>query len=299
MREYICLRCNLNCGRFKTHLRNHFRRKKLCNVINYNISCDILIEKLDKNVYIEYYNELKESDSNGYSCPYCNKTYKYQSGLCKHKSNCKKKDLVLLNGDGVRPPIIQNIYNNNQTNININVNSFGKEEYDIKKITKQLNFVLGYSNFNGNKLQFKDRIDNMISNYNIIFDHLYDNPNNHNFDIVNKKNKICKIKDSDTENFIHIHFDELVEKIFNIVYKIFDLSILDFEFNNDNISLEHYKEFQEKLVARKNKYIQQYYSSSNAQEKNNIKQKLYIFYKGFQDILFNIKDKIVLKTYDF
>ena len=162
-----------------------------------------------------------------------------------------------------------------------------------------MNFVLGYSNFNGNKLQFKDRIDNMISNYNIIFDHLYDNPNNHNFDIVNKKNKICKIKDSDTENFIHIHFDELVEKIFNIVYKIFDLSILDFEFNNDNISLEHYKEFQEKLVARKNKYIQQYYSSSNAQEKNNIKQKLYIFYKGFQDILFNIKDKIVLKSYDF
>ena len=90
-----------------------------------------------------------------------------------------------------------------------------------------------------------------------------------------------------------------MEKIFNIVYKIFDLSILDFEFNNDNISLEHYKEFQEKLVARKNKYIQQYYSSSNAQEKNNIKQKLYIFYKGFQDILFNIKDKIVLKVMIF
>ena len=177
-------------------------------------------------MYIEYYNELKKSDGNGYSCPYCSKTYKYQSGLCKHKSNCKKKDLVISNGDGAQPPIIQNIYNNNQTNININVNSFGKEEYDIKKITKQLNFVLGYSNFNGNKFKFKDRIDNMISNYNIIFDHLYDNPNNHNFDIVNKKNKICKIKDSDTENFIHIHFDELVEKIFNIVYKIFDLRYL-------------------------------------------------------------------------
>ena len=139
----------------------------------------------------------------------------------------------------------------------------------------------------------------MIENYNVIFDHIYENPKNHNFNIVNKKNKICKIKDSDTENYIHIHFDELVDKIFNIVYKIFDLSIDDFEFQNDTICLEHYKEFQQKIIERKNKYIQQYYSAIDITEKNNIKHNLYIFYKGFQDILFNIKKKIINKSYDF
>ena len=311
-KEYICLRCNLNCGRFKTHLRNHFLRKNKCNTDYNDIDCEILIEKINNNTYINYYNELRETGTNNYKCPYCPKTYKYQSGMCKHRNKCannpdnkklinKKSNIVKKQNSNIynQAKVINQIENQTNNQINININSFGNEEYDINQITKKLNFVLGYSNFNGNQLQYKDRIDNIISNYNVIFDHLYSNPKNHNFDIVNKKNKICKIKDRDSEQFIHIHFNDLVDKIFNIVYKIFDLSIIDFEFNNDDISLKHYKDFQQKLIERKNKYIQEYYNSTDVEEKNNIKQRLFIFYKGFQDILSNIKNKILLKVYDF
>lgn len=263
-KEYICLRCNKSFGKFKTHLKNHLLRKNKCNPIDYNIDCKDLLEKLEDNIYIKYSKNLK----NKCKCPFCDKNYNHKSSLSRHKKDCvhNPKNINKSNEQQIISTT-NNVTNNIQNQINININSFGNEEYDIKKITKQLNFVLGYSNFNGNQLHFKDRIDNMIENYNVIFDHIYENPKNHNFNIVNKKNKICKIKDSDTENYIHIHFDELVDKIFNIVYKIFDLSIDDFEFQNDTICLEHYKEFQQKNIERKNKYIQQYYSQLILQKK--------------------------------
>jgi hypothetical protein len=295
IKEYICLRCNLNCGRFKTHLRNHFLRKNKCNTDYNDIDCEILIEKINNNTYINYYNELRETGTNNYKCPYCPKTYKYQSGMCKHRNKCIQNP----NNKNLTKNKINNIKNQTNNQINININSFGNEEYDINQIIKKLNFILDYSNFNGNQLQSKDKINNIISNYNVIFDHLYSNPKNYNYNIVNKKNKICKIKDRDSEQFIHIHFNDLVDKIFNIIYKIFNLSIIDFEFKNDDISLKHYKDFQQKIISSKDKYIKEYIYSNDIEKKNNIKKHLFIFYKGFQDILSNIKNKILLKVYDF
>ena len=305
MCDYNCLRCN---KKFKTkfNFERHLIRKKPCKVIKIDFENSYLIDCVNKNNY----NELYKENKNKKQCIFCKKILLSKNmnrhiNLCKSNpnnnsdiNNTTKNTVINNNIQKNQTQVINNIHNQTN-NINININSFGNESFDIKEITQQLKFVLGYGNFNGNQLQYKDRIDNIIYNYNIIFDHLYSNPKNHNFDIVNKKNKICKIKDKDSEEYIHIHFNDLVDKIFNIIYKIFELSIIDFEFNNDDISLKHYKEFQQKLIIRKNKYIQEYYNSTDIVEKNNIKQSLYIFYKGFQDILSNIKNKIILKVYDF
>lgn len=136
----------------------------------------------------------------------------------------------------------------------------------------------------------------MVSNYNKIFDYLYDKPENQNFEIINKKNGICKIKDD--EKYKHIKFEELLDKIFSIITNIYDLSILEYELNNDNKSLYHYKEFKKNLIERKNRYIDKYNNAETTIEKNNIKNSLYIYYKGFFDIIKTVKDKIILKSYD-
>ena len=303
--NYKCLRCNYDFKSGKTHLMRHLKRKNICESTNFDIERNYLIELLNNNEYIEYYKSYK----NKKKCIYCSKIF-IRNNLKRHQKTCKlnpdniKKDSndeieELLKSEKATTQIINNTTNiQNNNNINIHINSFGNESYDIKKITKELKFVLGYSNFNGNELQFEDRIDNMISNYNVIFDHLYDNPENHNFDIINKKDKICKIKD-DEDNFKHIKFDELINKIFDIITNVFDLSILEFEINNDNKSLYHYKEFKKNLLDRKNKFIIKYQNAESTQEKNNIKMALFKYYKGFRDIIDNIKDKIILKAYDF
>ena len=52
------------------------------------------------------------------------------------------------------------------------------------------------------------------------------------------------------------------------------------------------------LIQRKDKFITQYYNTTDAMEKKNIYDSLYQYFKGFKDIVSNIKDKIVLKSYD-
>lgn len=300
-KKYICVRCNFTSTN-RYNFEKHLNRKTLCkNKNNFDFSYDFLLNKLNKGDYIELYESLK----NKKQCPFCKKI-SFNSNHKRHILKCKKNpeniedETSLVIQKEEKGAQVINIQNNNiqNNNINININAFGNESFDIKKIAKELNFVLGYGNFNGNELQFEDRIDNMITNYNVIFDHLYDNPKNQNFNIINKKDKICKIKDEEN-NFKHIKFDELINKIFDIITNVFDLSILEFEINNDNQSLYHYKEFKKNLIDRKNKFINKYQTAETIQEKNNIKMALFKYYKGFRDIIDNIKDKIILKAYDF
>jgi hypothetical protein len=289
MKIYTCLRCKKSFNN-KAHLRNHFKKKKLCNAIFKNYSYEELLIKLEDGDYIDFYNNSVKNEK--LECKFCNKCFSSKFSLNRHLHNCNEKEKSLL----VHKQNVTNIQNQ-QNNFYININSVGNECFNIKEITDQLNFVLGYGNFNGNQLQYKDRINNMIDNYGIIFDNIYKNPTNHNFNIINKKKNICKIKD-ENDNLKHIKFDELTNKIFDIISNIFDLSIIEFELNNDNKSLLHYKEFKKNLIQRKDKFITQYYNTTDAMEKKNIYDSLYQYFKGFKDIVSNIKDKIVLKSYD-
>ena len=97
---------------------------------------------------------------------------------------------------------------------------------------------------------------NYIDNYNIIFDKLYEDPKNHNFQIINKRNKICKIKNSDENK--HINFEKLSLIIFNIIDNIYELSIYEYQINNDDQSLNHYIEFKKNLKDRYKKFVLKY-----------------------------------------
>ena len=73
-KKYICLRCNLNCKNNKAHLRKHLLRKIPCNVTNLDYEIDYLIELLNNDEYINFYENVK----NKRHCKYCNKKlYKY------------------------------------------------------------------------------------------------------------------------------------------------------------------------------------------------------------------------------
>jgi hypothetical protein len=300
---YICLRCNKSFKNNKFHLKKHLLRKFPCNSLNRDISCKLLLEEINNNNYIEFYQEK----CNEYKCNYCDKYYKHQSSMIKHRNNCLLNPIIIKKNkmNEIKKyqnnSIINNIQNqqniNNLNNIHIHINSMGNEKFNIKEITEKLNLELNYSNFNGIKFKYDDRINNLIDNYGIIFDNIYENPDNHNFAIVNKNKKICKIKDSD-DGIKHINFEDLTHKIFNIIDNVFDLSIIEFEMNNDKESLYHYKEFKKKLVERRNMFIEKYYSSDNSFEKKNIYNSLYQYFKGFKNLVNNIKDKIILKSYD-
>lgn len=83
--NYICLRCNKNFGKFKTHLTNHLSRKFTCKVIHRNFENDFLIQKLNLNEYLDFY----ETCSKEHKCPFCDKYYKHKNSISRHKKTCK------------------------------------------------------------------------------------------------------------------------------------------------------------------------------------------------------------------
>jgi len=306
--SYICLRCNKDFIN-KSHFKKHLLRKNNCKIENRNIKCNVLLEELLKNNYLEYY-EQKNSEI---KCIYCNKFYKHKSNMIRHRNNCNynpninenketlKEDIIIQKNkvEDKNQKIVQNITNNITQNIvnNITINNVGDENFDVSQIYKKLNFETDPSNFRGIKYNFQDRVNNYIDNFNIIFDDIYENRENHNFAIINKKKKICKIKSSNDESK-HIHFEDLSDIIFNIIDNIYNLSIKEYEINNDTETLEHYRKFKRDLIERHHKFKKKYYSTCCPQEKRNIYDSLYQYYKGFRDIINNTKNKIFVKAYD-
>jgi hypothetical protein len=308
---YKCLRCNKDFLN-KTHFKNHLMRKKKCIIEYRNIECSELLKELEKNNYQNYFN-IRMKD---HKCDFCNNFYKHKSNMIRHRNKCKYNPelqeciidedldkLIIDNSeieiDKKNHNIVQNITNNITQNIvnNITINNVGDENFDVSQIYKKLNFETDPSNFRGIKYNFQDRVNNYIDNFNIIFDDIYENKENHNFTIVNKKKKICKIKSSDDESK-HIHFEDLSDIIFNIIDNIYNLSIKEHEINNDKDTLEHYRKFKKDLIERHHKFKKKYYSTCCQQEKKNIYDSLYQYYKGFRDILNNTKNKIFVKAYD-
>jgi hypothetical protein len=253
MCDYNCLRCNKKFNT-KFNFERHLIRKKPCKVIKIDFENNYLIDCINNNKY----NELYQENKNKKQCAFCKKILLSKNmnrhiNLCKsnpNNTNTTNKQITTNNNTTINNNYNNKIINNhNHNHINININGLGNETFNIKEITQQLKFVLGYSNFNENQLQYKDRVNNLMENYEIIFDNIYNNPSNHNFNLVNKRKNICKIKDED-DNLKHIKFDDLSNKIFDIIGNIFDLSILEYELNNDTESLFHYKEFKKNLIER-------------------------------------------------
>ena len=82
-----------------------------------------------------------------------------------------------------------------------------------------------------------------------------------------------------------------------VYWNIYNLAIIEYELNNDNIKLNHYKEFKTKIKQRYQKFINKYKNTTSNKDKKMYYDILYKFYKGFKDLLKNNEDKIFLKSY--
>ena len=298
--NYRCIRCNKDFNK-KQNLNRHLLKKSLCNYYDFDLDRDYLIKLLNNNEYLSYVDSLK----NKKQCQYCKKiVFKYN--LKRHYKSCKKyinNELIISENNDLKEEkcnqVINNINNITNNNINIQIiNPIGEESYDVKNIYKLLSFDPNPQHFHTENdiHNFSSRMLNYIDNYNIIFDKIYENPQNHNFQIINKRNKICKVKDNNKNK--HINFEKLSNIIFSIIDNIYELSIHEYEVNNDDKSLNHYMEFKKNLKDRYEKFILKYKNSETSEDKQMYYDVLYKFYKGFKDLLKNNEQRIFTKSYD-
>ena len=130
--QFYCETCDFGAshrGNFKRHLTTR-KHKEGNNEV-----------KPDNNVSID--EDIKE-----FGCEYCTKTYKFRSGLSRHKKKCNNKQLVekdnFTKGDLIQimkmiTPVVSHTTNNNQKTYNNNNNN--QKTYN-NKITNQINIQL-------------------------------------------------------------------------------------------------------------------------------------------------------------
>ena len=132
---YECPRCNFSSLK-KQNFILHLNRKKLCDPIKSNESLDKIKE------------QLGAVSNNSFICE-CSKSYKYQTNLSRHKKTCISTtqqpnimatlmDIHKMLQQQLASPIAAPITQNN-TNITINIASFGQE--DTKHIESLTDFL--------------------------------------------------------------------------------------------------------------------------------------------------------------
>lgn len=256
MKEYICLRCKIKFNN-KSHIRQHFKRKKLCQVIFKDYSYDYLLEKLNSNKYIEFYNDI--SHLNNIQCKFCFKLFSNKYNLNRHMSSCKcnKNALTLSEKNGVQTNITNNNITVNQQQ-NIIINNFGKEDLSLVEFNKML-FIKNEKQFWENKKY----ISNMHHNINLMLKGIYNKPENINFtnDEENEKHYYL-LEDKDTlydkDNFFEIILNNSFQHFKNYLYK-----------NKLEYTFEHY-------ITYLNSHFLKY-NISNWQSNNKIKSIFYNF----------------------
>jgi len=236
MKEYICIRCGKNFKNNKSCIRKHFNRKNICKSKHYDIEYSELLNLLNNNEYINYYNNVIKNTISNYNCEHCDKLFCNKYNLNRHIKICKVKHKSETSTTPQKQVIHKNVYNiinNNYINniVNIeNINAFGKENVSFIDY-KKLKFL---DKGDYEKITLKDKSFNHIHNLKSILDDIYTNPENHNFKLLNKREQKYKIK-IDEENYEVKHINELHNDINNILVNIYD------EFLDDNKEqLQHY-----------------------------------------------------------
>lgn len=100
----LCLRCEKSFSRLDIHTK----RKKICKRVKLDISYEDMMQNYD-DYYMKYFYK-----GGKYDCKHCLKSFSYQSGLSRHKKECKKS--IILNS------IIHNTENNDVENNDVENN---------------------------------------------------------------------------------------------------------------------------------------------------------------------------------
>lgn len=260
---YICIRCGKSFNNNKYHLKKHLKRKFVCIPFNRNICNKLLIDELDNNNYIEYFTEKCKE----YKCDYCDKYYKHQSSMIKHRHQCINDILLnknlnnqekLLKKNNEKQKVKEKKVKEQNEIINL-INNYSEEEYELNENVEMDIFE---------ELDNNDKIEYIISKNEEIFDIIYENPKNHNFEIINKNKKVCKLYDKN--EYVIINLDILIIKIIDIIKQNYDNIIIEF--------MEELRDYNDIYNKTKNK-------------------NLHKFYVGYKKICKSIKEKIIMHSY--
>jgi len=183
----ICLRC----GQKFTKLKSHLSKKKTCESKYLDISMNNMLDNYS-SLFVKY---LEKVNENKFKCPNCEKYYTYQSGLSKHKKNCKSKFRVIKYPDN--SDIDDNFgsfvdkSNFNVNFISFNINNYGHEKYKTNSFYKVFNDKYEMSKTKDGQLTAKGHHPKLISD---LFKHLYvDIPKNRCIYLQDIKSGFIKI----------------------------------------------------------------------------------------------------------
>ena len=257
---YICLRCKHSTNN-KYSFKKHLQKKNTCKVIFRDFDVNYLINKIDDNEYIEFYDKCLTE----YKCDYCNKHYSNRSNMYRHRKNCDYSPKVIKKREKEREKIkkdceqiIQNIKKKekekikkdcehiiqNNTLFNQQINNYGNEKKDCINY-EHLTF---YENDDFYKLYNKNKFENHTNNIISILKDLTNEPLNKNFKLMNKKELKYAIKENN-ENHIFQHINAIKEDYYNLIIKEYKNYI-----KNNNYT--HYEEFNNDIELSLKKYEQ-------------------------------------------
>ncbi len=207
MKLHSCLRCGVSFKQ-KSHVRKHYKKKRLCRPIISDMSIDECLSRLNEKFRFE--------------CKHCGKDFMYNSYLNKHVILCQEKRIKQLQDENkeLKNSSVTNITNvDNSINIDasqkIYINNF--RETDIESIRDDIDSL---------KIENKRNIDVIATLLNIIhFNEKY--PENHNLYVENASSKrvmklengrfnedgrgnkaIEKILKDDIDNYVENHLND-------------------------------------------------------------------------------------------
>ncbi len=86
--DYKC-----ECGKKYTKRQNLYRHKKTCEISKNTTPEKEMITNDNKMITND--NKMITNDLNDYKCQFCNKVYKYKSGISRHKKKCNSTELTI------------------------------------------------------------------------------------------------------------------------------------------------------------------------------------------------------------
>ena len=283
---YICPRCRYK-SKIKTHMMNHFNRKRKCKITYNNITTEECIIKLKnikkskitvpvkkKNIkpyYTSSSSEQQEKINNNFCCPKCNKHFTRHDNMRRHQKNCKNINEIAVKEE-------KNVYTKSEVDTLVeNINS----EHDLKdqinqaiiqelrhqinllmqnqgsNITYNTNIMLNAFGQENTKYIDNKFIKNIIkkgplNSISLLLQHLHFNPEhteNHNIMIPNKKSTFAKIYNG--ENWQISDKKKTIDDMTDKAY-----AMINEHYTGDNTYMDDFKDKYDSQNSIVNKKVQ-------------------------------------------